>query len=437
MQKPHIYIVISLLTISLVASLPSATIATEVEGIEEVPEALSTEALKLKVEASQAKIIPLIDITTLGLYSKVIGSGGLEGLVLKGIFSPVVKYDDKHYFIPMYYGAYKKSRQVVTQEEGGQIYNTVTDQNLTLQYKYIPSKRWIVRANGLARLHYVEESGDSFGDGLYDYRDFGLGGNLERVLSKTSTSQRSLISGIEYYQREYPNYQSLISLATVTAPETDEKDYSGIRPSLRYKSMSRERVIDIMYSPLYKDYNDKKIIGSDGVLTSDQREDWFHYLKINYLRIPVEGQLMYGLGLTGIINDSNQHYYDSRSTTSLADDVFSKNYYSFVSLSVNPSVTYVSKVPDKGVATLKLGYSYLVRLYNDRKAQLSDGTYTLDEQLDRIHTIQIEGIYPVNKRWSSMLLYNRTFAYSNMKYETYYQYEYESYSLAVGLRYKY
>ena len=437
MQKPHIYIVISLLTISLVASLPSATIATEVEGIEEVPEALSTEALKLKVEASQAKIIPLIDITTLGLYSKVIGSGGLEGLDLKGIFSPVVKYDDKHYFIPMYYGAYKKSRQVVTQEEGGQIYNTVTDQNLTLQYKYIPSKRWIVRANGLARLHYVEESGDSFGDGLYDYRDFGLGGNLERVLSKTSTSQRSLISGIEYYQREYPNYQSLISLATVTAPETDEKDYSGIRPSLRYKSMSRERVIDIMYSPLYKDYNDKKIIGSDGVLTSDQREDWFHYLKINYLRIPVEGQLMYGLGLTGIINDSNQHYYDSRSTTSLADDVFSKNYYSFVSLSVNPSVTYVSKVPDKGVATLKLGYSYLVRLYNDRKAQLSDGTYTLDEQLDRIHTIQIEGIYPVNKRWSSMLLYNRTFAYSNMKYETYYQYEYESYSLAVGLRYKY
>ncbi|NQT46646.1 MAG: hypothetical protein HQ593_04115 [Candidatus Omnitrophica bacterium] len=437
MQKPYIYIVISIITISLVMGLPSATLAAEVEGIEEVPEALSTEALKLKAETSQAKIIPLIDITALGLYSKVIGSGGLEGVDVKGTFAPVVKYDDKHYFIPMYYGAYKKSRQVVTQEEGGQIYNTITNQNLTLQYKYIPSKRWILRANGLARLHYVEESGDSFGDGLYDYRDFGLGGNVERVLSKTSTSQRSLTTGIEYYQRDYPNYQSLISLATVTAPETDEKNYSGIRPSLRYKSATRERVINIMYSPLYKDYADKKIIGSDGVLTSDTREDWFHYLKINYLRMPVEGSIMYGLGLTGIINDSNQHYYDSRSTVSLTDDIFSKNYYSFASLSVNPSVTYVSRVPDKGVATLKLGYNYLVRLYNDRKAQQTNGTYTLSEQLDKIHTVQIEGIYPVNKQWSSMLLYNHTFAHSNMKYETYYQYEYESYFLALGLKYKY
>lgn len=412
--------------------------AAEVEDIEktEIPSGLE-KAIELK-EESEFKLIPLVDITALGTYSKVSGSNELGGANINGSIAPVLRFDENNYLIPLYYGSYNRERQVVVEEEGGRVYNELMDHNLTLEYKYIMDEQTILRIDGLTRFHYVKEKGYDWSKGLYDYEDLGAGGSIEYFLFKTRAERSSISIGGESYHRVYPNYKSLISLATVTAPEADEKDYMGYRPVLRYKYAKDRSNCEFLYSPLYKDYDDKKVIDSNGVLSDKEREDWFHYANLNLSYLPEGSPIALGLGLTGILVDSNQNYYDSKGTVTLGDDIFTSNYYSFKSLSLNPRLTYIHKIEGKkSPATYTLGYAYLIRDYDDRKAQEVGGAYTTDTQLDESHTISLQAVYPLTQQVSLVGTGNYTKATSNMKYQTYYRYRYESVFLGGGIRIKY
>ena len=423
--------------LALLLSLCSAY-AAEVENIEkaEIPAGLE-KAIELKKEG-EFKIIPLVDITALGTFSKVSGGSELGGVNTKGSIAPVLRFDEKNYLIPLYYGSYNRERQVVVEEEGGRVYNEVMDHNLTLEYKHIMDEQIIFRIDGLTRLHYVKEEGYKWSKGLYDYEDLGVGGSIEYFLLKTSAEKRSVSIGGEFYQRLYPNYKSLISLATVTAPEADEKDYLGYRPVLKYKYASNKLNCAFLYSPLYKDYQDKKVIDSNGVLMDEEREDWFHYTNLNLSYLLEGTPIALGLGITGILVDSNQNYYDSKGTVTLGDDIFTSNYYSFKSLNLNPRLTYIHKIEGKkNPATFTLGYAFLIRDYDDRKAQEVGGVYTTDTQLDKSHTISLQAVYPLTQQVSIVGTGNYTKATSNMDYQTYYRYKYESVFLGGGLRIKY
>jgi len=434
MLKSYIILSIGLLYILL----PSPLYSAEVEEIEEseIPLALE-ETIELKKE-SEFKLIPLVDITALGTYSKVSDGNDLGGADIKGSFAPVYRIDKKNYIIPLYYVSYNRERQVTVEEEGGRVYNELMNHNLTLEYKHILNEKTTLKLDGLLRYHYVKESGYDWSKGLYDYEDLGIAGSVEYFFVKERTQRRSFSIGGEFYQREYPNYASLIALASVTAPETNEKDYKGYRPILRYNYLNEGLGCSIFYSPLYKDFDDKKVIDSNGVLTSDEREDWFHYANIKLSYLLEDTPLLLGLGLTGILVDSNQNYYDSKGTVGLGDDVATENYYSFKSLSLNPTPTYLYKFEDKKTpATFTLGYAYLIRDYDDRKAQRSDSTYTDDTQLDQTHTVSLEITYPINEHISAIALASYTKGLSNMKYESYYRYRYDSSFLGGGLRIKY
>jgi len=432
---------ISLLLVTVFALcclFSSVAFATEVEDIEksDIPKEVE-DAIKLKKQ-SEFKIIPIIDISALGTYSKVSSSDDIGGAHVYGTISPVFRLDKSNYIIPLYYGSYNRERQIVVEEEGGRVYNELMDHSVTLEYKHLLNERLVIKLDGLMRLHYVKEEGYDWSDGLYDYQDFGGAAKIEYKLSNTKTNRSSIIFGGEYYHREYPNYQSLISLATVTAPETDEKDYHGYRPTVTYKYKGRGFGCRLLYSPLYKDFDDKKVIDSNGILADKEREDWFHYGRLSLSYLPQESSLMYGLTLTGIIIDSNQNYYDSRGTVSLSDDVFTDNYYSFQSLNINPKITYIQRLENKKTpATYTLGYSYQIRDYEDRKAQFADGTYTQDTQLDETHSASLQAVYPLTDNISAIATGKYTKGLSNMKYQTYYRYKYDSYYAGAGIRIKY
>jgi hypothetical protein len=411
--------------------------SAEVEGIEdsEVPPSLE-KTIELKKE-SEFKLMPLVDITTLGTYSDMAGGNSIGGIDVKGSVAPVVRFNKQNYLIPLYYGAYNRERQVVTEEEGGRIYNEIFDNNGTLEYKYIPGEKVTLKLDGFTRQHYVKEKGYHWSKGLYDYEDWGIGGNLDYILKDEKPLQSSIGIGGEFYHRKYPNYKSLISLASQTAPERNEKDYDGYRPILNYKYANNVLNTALMYSPMYKDYDDKKVIDSNGVLASGRRKDWFHLATAALTYLPEGSSVAPGLVLTGIIVDSNQNYYDSNGTASLTDDTFSKNYYSFKSLSIGPKLTYIQRQAYKKLpATYTLGYAYLMRHYDSRKKRAVDGAYTNKNELDQVQTIDLQVVYPVTDILSFVCLASYTKGRSNMKYETYYTYNYETYFAGAGVRVK-
>jgi hypothetical protein len=410
----------------------------EVERIEEseIPAKLE-KSIELKKE-SDTRILPIVDITALGTYSSVSGANDIGGADIRGSIAPVFRLDEKNYIIPLYYGSYRRERQVTIEEEGGRVYEELMDHNVTLEYKHAVNEKTVFKVDGLARFHFVKEQDYDWSEGLYDYEDLGVGSSVEYFFTNEPAKKNSVGIGGEFYRREYPNYRSLIALASVTSPETDEKDYFGYRLILRHKYLDRQLQAAFLYSPLYKDFNDKKVIGSDGVLQGNEREDWFHYAKLNVSYLMKGTPFVLGLGLKGIMVDSNQNYYDSRSTVSLADDVFTSNYYSFKSLNVNPYVRYIHKLKDKKKpATVTVGYDYLIRAYDDRKVQQEDSSYSEDDQQDQAHTVNVQATYPLNDHLSLIGVALYTKALSNMKYQTFYRYRYDSVFVGGGVRISY
>jgi hypothetical protein len=427
-----------LLNFVIITGFSYPAYAAEVDEIEDsdVPESIE-KAIEVK-EVSEFRLIPLIDITALGTYSKLSGGSDIGGANIRGTVAPALRIDRQNYIIPVYYGSYKREQEVITEEEGGRLYNETMDHNATLEYKHILDEKVTLKINGLLRTHFVNEEDYSWSDGLYDYEDWGAGGSIEYAFEKSGSKRSSASLGAEYYHRAYPNYKSLIALATVTAPEEDEKDYNGYRPILRYMYMDKNIKCSAMYSPLYKDYDDKKVIDTNGVLKDTQREDWFHYSKLELSYLPDGSNIAFGVDLTGIIVDSNQNYYDSKGTVTLGDDVFTDDYYSFKSLALNPKLTYIHKLADKNrPATVTVGYAYQIRDYDNRKIQNVGGAYQGDEQQDKSHKVHLQGVYPLTEHVSLVCAANYTKAKSNMKYETYYLYNYESYFAGAGIRIKY
>src|SRR3990167_9030423 len=97
------------------------------------------------------KIIPIIDITALGTFSQVLDSEESFGIDANAIISPVIKFDDQNYLIPLYNGSYSDVRQVVTEDEGGRIIDSISNQNFSLEYKHIASPEWTYRVKGFSR----------------------------------------------------------------------------------------------------------------------------------------------------------------------------------------------------------------------------------------------------------------------------------------------
>ncbi len=382
------------------------------------------------------KIIPIINLDVLGVYSKIQGHNGIGGALVNGLISPVVKLNNRNYIIPLYNINYKRELQVIFEEEGGWLTMETLSHNVYLTYKNVLTKKLTAKVSGLGTWAFCKETSDEkWGKGLYDYTDAGGMLDIEYTLSEPKAKiHRGLGFEVEGYRRKYPNFESLISLATPTAPEVHEKDYDGIKFTLNLLEQDPDSLsFDVGYQPLLKYFIDKLVVGSDGVLTSGRkRKDNQHTgnFKINY---PFSKKLRFGLDYQMIFNNSNQNFYDSQNTIILSDDVFTKHYYSYKSFEITPKIAYDIPLKKEKNLTVHINYSYLDRRYCDRKAQKSNGVYTNNREKDKYHTFGAGFSYPLTSKIKALCLFNYTQAKSNMKYEEYYQYNYDLMSIACGI----
>jgi len=72
-----------------------------------------------------------------------------------------------------------------------------------------------------------------------NYKDVGIGLDFRMAGAGFYGGDGTLSFGTQYYKREYPNYVSLLDLATGIGVEKDEKDYHGILVRAGYYWMCR------------------------------------------------------------------------------------------------------------------------------------------------------------------------------------------------------
>lgn len=390
-------------------------------------------------ETNTKKIVPLGNITVMGSYSKVMGGDDLSGLYAACTYAPAVKLSETNYLIPLYNGLYTKQRQIINEEEGGRLYSTVMSHNFSLMHKHLYSETLTQRINGFVSLNYNKETSDeSFGDGLYDYRDYGVSVDFQRHLIKTETDTGTLLFAGKYYFRKYPNFQTLISLAQPTAPEEDEKDQNvwGLTTRYTYKLIDK-LILALSYDYLFKRFTDKHTIDSNGILEDEKRKDHVHFYKM-------QGSYTLNkncsLGLDGEIelNNSNQSHYDSLNTPlALGDDIFVPHYFNYNRYAIKPSLTFLFPLAEKKNVILKVAYIYTVRDYPNRNIRNAQGTYTGELQEDYIHSGLLNISFPLSEKFS--LLFNADYSHttSNMEYERFYRYDYDLLHILGGLSYKF
>ncbi len=398
----------------------------------------SEKAPKEPPPATGAKrIIPMGNFEALGSYSDITNGKGLWGCDISGYFSPVVRLNEDNYLIPLYNGSYQRMRQYVSEEEGNLLYNTSQIHNGSLALRTNLNDKLTSRVTALATWSFLKETKDeSFGKGLYDYQDLGGSWDMRYNISDIADKGKlNCIGGLEYFHRKYPNYQSLISLAAQTAPETHEKDFNAIKFSTGLERKAIEGLSwEFKPSLMLKYFTDKKLIHDDGVLDADKkRRDYVASAALNAAYPFAEGRWEIAVDNTLDYNHSNLDFYDTRNTASLSDDIFTRNYYTYSSITTYPSLTYYYALSRDKKLSIKGGYSFLYRDYTGRKAQQSDGAYTDKKQKDTEHAFHLAISYPLTKSIAWVSTYDYTIAKSNQKYEKYYRYEYDVYQLQSGI----
>ncbi|MEA3560561.1 MAG: hypothetical protein U9R31_02190 [Candidatus Omnitrophota bacterium] len=384
------------------------------------------------------EIIPLLNLEVLGGYSGLIDQAG-DGSGLASLdFSPTLKFDENNYLIPLISSSFERKRQVISEEEGGQLSSMKQDHSIHLSFKHLFDQKFSTRITSFGTWSFNNETKDeNWGGGLYDYEDIGGNINFQYKTDRDNPFPGVLSSTTEYYQRRYPNFSSLISLIVVNPPEEHIKDYQGARQVVGYGFKPLDKFFcNLEYSFLYKRYIDKLVVDQNGILTDDKRIDYVHTFETSLFFTP-QKRWQFNLGLLTTWNLSNQNFNNEQNTPAPGDDVFTRHYFDYISFEVKPAITYFYPLSEEKNLSLELAYQFLLRDYSDRQAQDSAGNYKNEDQTDYEHSIILRTTYPLTKNLSLVGQGEYNICNSNMEFENFYLYSYRSYAAWAGLAFKY
>ena len=428
--------------LTFIALLLLPCLAAEPLSAEQEPsrESMAGESEAKEVEPSgygkeEDRLILIANFEIVPTLSNLNGSGSLWGGSINGLFAPTYRFNDKNFLILMYDGQYHKKWEFYSDDIGPKERTEFQRHTLTpmLRIDFGRGRRYSITPSFFHTRTYnkdIEPGGWS--QGLYNYRDTGISLDFDTRKLGFGGGNGRLKLGVQYYQRRYPNYDSLLDLADVKNnlsllnTEKDEKDYHGIIASANY-GWSKERGFSWAadYSMLYKMLDDKKVVNSHGVLSSEKQRDYMHSLKLKlsyFFDINIDGRLAAGLDLNGGLKRSNQNYYDGMGTSDWHDDVPTSNYYDYDSYRISPNISYTFALLP---LTTSLSYSYQKIDYTDRRAKESSGAYKNEKQYETEREIDFNLTYDLDGNWKLLAQIQQIVARSNNDDERIYQYDYE------------
>jgi hypothetical protein len=439
--------------IGLIVFSGSVDAATQDEGIDRglldrtLDPSISNEKLRSadKFWDEMDKFILIGDLQAFATYSKLESDEADDddwGGSFLGLIAPAYKFGERMMFIGMYDGQYTERLELYSDDYGNRGRTGYQRHAFTpmLRIDFGEDSRYSITPSIFYTATWNKDEGqeDDWDKGLYNYRDEGIG--LDFDMREAFGEYGIFRAGMQYYDRRYPNYQNLLYEWNgvigddPTDTYKDEKDYRGIIAMLGYnwiKDSGFSWAID--YSLLYKKFDDKKVLNSNGIVDqSEKQEDYVHELVLGswYSFDDIAGGLNLGLDFVFRIYDSNENFLYYNGLSWAVND----NYFDYTSYRIIPNATYIfEQIP----LTATVSYSYKKVDYSDRWALNSKGGIKNDEQWETLHQILVGMTFQLAEKWSVLAQYEYLNGHSNNDYVAVYVYDYELSNFLIGFKYEF
>jgi|GEM_PF-1611359 len=374
--------------------------------------------------AAEMQFYPLIDADLRAGYSSLKGGNSSWGGTGWLFAMPSLQFDDDNFLMLAYDVNMSQNENVIEEQT---IFLKRIGNFFSLIGKHKFSKNWDVKINADGRYNLnLETKDETWGNGLYDYYDFGGGAGVSYTFLKDEREHPVSFS-FKYYQRQYPNYKSLGAETSTIDKEKKPKDFNGFNFLLKTKQELSSRLeADCSYNLLLKYFIDSYLRTDQGLISDEKRMDNVHYLDLNLTHLTGENIFLNGL-LNLTYYGSNASIYDS--------DYYQyvPAYYSYFSFAIAPGINmrFFKKL------NVGFNYSFLKRFYTERPVRDTQGNYGTEKQNDTEHTVQLNYAYTIFESFSVSGGFSYLIARSNQKYEPVVEYSYDIFSMSLGVSFKY
>jgi hypothetical protein len=380
---------------------------------------------------AETRFLPLAQATVAGgatwYESK---RSGIKGLASAEV-TPVIEFSDRWVLLPTFRGSYTGNQTAMKVVDEGTLFQQEQKYGgeTKLLYRWTPQFKtscWL----GDETVFLKETTDEKWTKGLYDNRTFLFGGDMELI--RPSWRWPALFRlGAEYSRVHYPNYTSLAS--QTGDPLMGARLFDTENTILSFKSLvspTGRIQWQSTFMGLLASYPDQKVLGEQGDYTEGKRRDWYWTIGqvLSFLHSIGSAEAAYSFGLEGIRRDSNQNYLDSLFLKHLPD------YFDYDEGAFSPSVRLRLK---PAAMVLEAGVRISRRNYRRRPAQNADGSYASKRMFVRDTTYSVGFSSALVDHVRAFVQGDLETATSNMRYEGFYRYKYNTGSVRTGLTFEF
>jgi hypothetical protein len=395
----------------------------------------------LSAFTQEKKLIFIGDITLLGMQTYFEGErSSLKSYFVANLI-PTYKLNSDNIIIFNYNGKYEGTQQVQELLGGGTLYQESMEHGILVKLLHNLGNDFQIKPKIGYKLQYLSETKDEdWGEGLYDYRRFSTGLEIEKNFKELSAGPAEINFGLNFYNYKFPNYEALSAQTKGTeynAPDTGKNTFD-------FNAYGFSAIGKIFFSPKWKGqarcnmdfhkFSDQKIVNSVGDYENKKRTNNIidntigtDYLLPSFTLFGIDFKPTTGLNFGLKFYNSNQNHYESSAA------VFIKDYYDYVNISYTPNVSL--QIGKKGKFSMVFSKEH--KKYDGRLVQNEKGVFGTDKVTTDGITFNTTASY---KLWKEMSFHLKWLYYkseSNIKYETTYKYNYNGNSILAGLYYEF
>ena len=392
-------------------------------------------------EEKGLQIIPIYGFQLLGGQNFYSGQRPSLSVNAGGVVAPAMKFNENWSLLPSLVSNYTGVRQVVDLVGTGTLFKSQWDNQLTLKGLYTPDiGPWRIKPFAAYKYEFLQETADELlGKGLYDYRQWDAGVDVEYVYHDPFAVR----FGAVYYQAHFPNYTSLESqAATQFQGQNLARELVGdfildthniLLSASMDGSLPHGIILEGWTSVLDEEFPNQHVVDAAGSLASPLRGDVVTSLGAGVKRAWNVADGVKALGAFNVaysFADSNQSSFDASQTQYLP------LFYNYTEWKVSPDIKFFMG-PDKQPVVLDLSGGWWHRDYAHRPIQDASGAYQGTALYTESWMAQASLAYPVAPHFNLLFNFQYGQETSNQQFLQLYQYDYTTATYMFGFSYDY